>query len=119
MATEYNTSSRESEDKWSPGLSGRRQNNANLSYRKSRLLRSMDGPVCVIFWSRFANGLLDDVTMKLTFYTAIVPVLRCQVAWVTAPCFDHYDKIEKYVWRVFGIPRLFVGDTYNPRIVFL
>lgn len=61
----------------------------------------MDGPVCVIFWSRFANGLLDDVTMKLTFHTAIVPVLRCQVAWVTAPCFDHYDKIEKYVWRVF------------------
>lgn len=117
MATEYNTSSRESEDKWSPGLSGRRQNNANLSYRKSRLLRSMDGPVCVIFWSRFANGLLDAVTMKLTFHTAIVPVLRCQVAWVTAPCFDHYDKIEKYVWRVFVIPRLFVGDI--PRIVFL
>lgn len=95
MAPEYNTSSRESEDQYSPRLSGRRQNNANLSYRKSRLLWSMDGVVCVIVWSRFANGLLDDVTMKLTFHTAIVPVLRCQAAWVTAPCFDHMIKLKK------------------------
>lgn len=78
-----------------PGSARRRQNNANLSYRKSRLLWSMDRTVCVSVWSRFANGLHDDVTMKLTFHTAIVPVLRCQAAWVTAPWFDHMIKLKK------------------------
>lgn len=81
----------------SPRLSGRRQNNVNLSYRKSRLLWSMDRTVCVSVWSWFANGLLDDVTMKLTFHIAIVPVLRCQAAWVTAPCFDHVIILRKKI----------------------